>query len=114
MLIFMMQRSKFCQIFLHVISDVNAFFRFRKVNESDALPPIMEAAPGDDGSENPWEKKERERKDRIGKQKKRYVASINKFLGPLKQSRVEKKAWWISNCTIVQKKTSLGVHHAEP
>jgi hypothetical protein len=51
----------------------------RKVNESDALPPIMDAAPGDDGSENPWEKKERERKDRIGKQKKRCVwSSIRK------------------------------------
>ena len=35
----------------------------------------MDAAPGDDGSENPWEKKERERKDRIGKQKKRCVWS---------------------------------------
>ncbi len=34
----------------------------------------MDAAPGDDGSENPWEKKEKERKDRIGKQKKRCSA----------------------------------------
>lgn len=84
----------------------------RKVNESDALPPIMDAAPGDDGSENPWEKKERERKDRIGKQKKREKRNEEEIYGKAhlpqdpNASRAETKAAAQAALALAQKSTA--------
>jgi hypothetical protein len=37
------------------------------------MAPIIEAGPEDDGSVDPWTKKDNEKKERLDKQKKQYV-----------------------------------------
>jgi hypothetical protein len=42
----------------------------RAVSEADRMAPIIEAGPNDDGSMDPWTKKENEKKEKLDKQKK--------------------------------------------